>query len=258
MNTRIKTKPEIESIRVSGRMLAMVLQAARGQVSEGMSTKDIALIAAAELQGLGGKPAFLGYQGFPDVICISVNQEVVHGIPTAHKVVRSGDIVSLDFGVTYQGMITDGAISVIVGGPAAARDPRVAKLVRATEASMHAGIGVLRDRIRTGDIGAAVQAVLLNTKLGGPYGIVRDLVGHGVGHELHEDPNIPNYGRPNTGPWLSAGMTIAIEPMATLGSEKVFVAPDGWTINTADGSMAAHFEHTILITEDGAEIITEV
>ena len=255
MNTRVKSTAEIGAMRESGQMLATVLKLLKSAVSAGMSTKDVAQLAASELHALGGKPAFLGYQGFPDVICISLNQEVVHGIPSAKRIIQTGDILSLDFGVDYQGMITDGAISVIVG---TALDKRHAELLRATEASMIAGIGVLRDQIRTGDIGAAVQAVLENPKLGGPYGIVRDLVGHGVGHELHEDPNIPNYGRPNTGPWLSKGMTIAIEPMATLGSDHVYVAPDGWTILTRDGSWAAHFEHTVLITEDGAEIITEI
>lgn len=236
-------------------MLASVLQTLKAQTEAGMSTKDLALIAASELAALGGKPAFLGYQDFPDVICISVNEEVVHGIPKASKIIQAGDIVSLDFGVLYDRMITDAAISVIVGKP---REERHARLVRATEASMHAGIAALHDRVRTGDIGSSVQAVLESPKLGGKYGIVRDLVGHGVGHELHEDPNIPNYGKPNTGPWLDAGMTIAIEPMATLGTERVAMAPDGWTIVTADGSWSAHFEHTILITEDAAEILTEV
>ncbi len=255
MNTKVKTAAELRSMRESGRMLATVLQTVSKQATAGMSTKDLALVAASELQALGGKPAFLGYQGFPDVICISVNEEVVHGIPSASKIIKSGDILSLDFGVNYQGMITDSALSLIVDKP---RERRHTDLVRATEASLHAGIAALHDRVRTGDIGAAVQAVLESAKLGGKYGIVRDLVGHGVGHELHEDPNIPNYGRPNTGPWLSAGMTIAIEPMVTLGTERVYVAPDGWTILTADGSWAAHFEHTVLITPDGAEIITEI
>jgi methionyl aminopeptidase len=255
MNTRIKTTAELAAMRESGRMLATVLQSARKQTVAGMSTKDVALIAAGELKALGGKPAFLGYQGFPDIICISVNEEVVHGIPRADKIIQQGDIVSLDFGVTYKGMITDGAISLIVGKP---REQRHTELVRATEASMHEGIAALHDKVRAGDIGAAVQSVLESPKYGGKYGIVRDLVGHGVGHELHEDPNVPNYGRPNTGPWFSAGMTICIEPMATLGTERVYVAPDGWTIMTADGSWAAHFEHTILITEKGSEILTEL
>lgn len=251
MMTQIKTAKEIEAMRVSGRMLATVLQYLKREVKAGMSTKDLAILAARELERLGGKPAFLGYQGFPDVICISLNEEVVHGIPTASRIIASGDIVGLDFGVVYDGMITDGAISVIVDKP---REQRHLELVRATETSMYEGIAAVHDKVRAGDIGAAVQAVLDK----GKYGIVRDLVGHGVGHELHEDPNVPNYGRPHTGPWFSAGMTIAIEPMATLGGERVYVAPDQWTIVTADKSMAAHFEHTVLITEDGAEILTEV
>jgi methionyl aminopeptidase len=251
MMTKVKTAAEIDAMRESGRMLATVLQYLRGTIQAGMSTKDLAILAARELESLGGKPSFLGYQDFPDVICISVNDEVVHGIPSPTRVIASGDIVGLDFGVTYKGMITDGAISVIVDKP---KEARHQELVRMTESSMYEGIAAVHDRIRTGDIGAAVQSVLNKGKLG----IVRDLVGHGVGHQLHEDPNIPNYGRSHTGPWLSKGMTIAIEPMATLGGERVYVGPDQWTILTADKSLSAHFEHTVLITEDGAEILTEV
>jgi methionyl aminopeptidase len=250
MMTKVKTAAEIESMRESGRMLATVLQYLRAEITVGMSTKDLAILAARELESLGGKPPFLGYQGFPDVICISVNDEVVHGIPSPSRIMESGDIVGLDFGVNYKGMITDSAVSVIVDKP---KDPRHKELVRATEIAMYEGIAAVHDRVRAGDIGSAVQSVLDK----GKFGIVRDLVGHGVGHELHEDPNVPNYGRPNTGPWFDKGMTIAIEPMATLGTDRVYVAPDQWTIKTADGSMAAHFEHTVLITEEGAEILTE-
>jgi methionyl aminopeptidase len=249
MRTRIKTASEIESMREAGRMLATVLQILKSQVAAGVSTKQLADVADRELKVLGGQPSFLGYQGFPDVICISVNNEVVHGIPRADKIIQEGDIVSLDFGVTYRGMITDSALSVIAGTPL---KPAHKDLVTYTERAMLAGIDAVHDQVRTGDIGAAVEAVLNKHK----YGIVRDLVGHGVGHNLHEDPNIPNYGRPNTGPWLEKGMTIAIEPMATLGTDRVHVADDGWTILTQDNSWAAHFEHTILITEDGAEILT--
>ena len=216
-----------------------------------MSTKDLAVIATNELKNLGGQPAFLGYQGFPDVICISINDEVVHGIPRADKIINEGDIVGLDFGVLYQGMITDSAISVITGRP---KQIGHIRLVEDTAQALQAGIAAVHDQVRTGDIGSAVEKSLQHHS----YGIVRDLVGHGVGHDVHEDPNIPNYGRPHTGPWLSAGMTIAIEPMVTLGTEKVTVAQDGWTILTADGSRSAHFEHTVLITEDGAEILTQV
>ena len=251
MQTKVKTATEISAMRESGKMLATVLQALRPRVVPGATTKDLASYAAAELKKLGGEPAFLGYQGFPDVICISVNDEVVHGIPSTDKVLQAGDIVGLDFGVKYRGMITDGAISVIAGKPLKAAH---SKLLQLTERSLAAGIAAVHGNVRTGDIGAAVEAVL---KPAG-YGIVRDLVGHGVGHHLHEDPNIPNYGRPNTGPWLQPGMTIAIEPMATLGTERVYMHDDGWTVATYDGSRAAHFEHSVLITEDGAEILTQV
>lgn len=249
MQTRVKTKSEIAALRESGRMLATVLQALRPQVVSGVTTKELADFAAAELRGMGAEAPFLGYQGFPDVICISVNDEVVHGIPSAAKVLQKGDIVGLDFGVKYRGMITDSAISVFVDKPRSAAEKR---LVAVTEQAMYAGIDTVKDNVRVGDIGSAVESVLQSAKLG----IVRDLVGHGVGHELHESPDIPNYGRPNTGPWLQAGMTIAIEPMATLGGDAVYLADDNWTILTYDGSRSAHFEHTVLITEDGAEILT--
>jgi methionyl aminopeptidase len=251
MITRVKTKSEIAAMRESGRMLATVLELLRKKLQPGMSTKDLAVIAGEELEKLGGKPSFLGYQGFPDVICTSVNNEVVHGIPSPRRIIGDGDIVGLDFGVTVRGMITDSAVSVIAGKP---KTKGHIQLVEDTEAAMYAGIAAVHDGVRTGDIGAAVEKALKHR----PYGIVRDLVGHGVGHELHEDPNIPNYGRRDTGPWLEKGMTIAIEPMVTLGTDRVFIAPDGWTVLTADNKWAAHFEHTILITEDGAEILTEL
>jgi methionyl aminopeptidase len=251
MMTKVKTADEIAAMRESGRMLAAVLDVLKSSIQPGMSTKDLANIAARELEALGGRPAFLGYQGFPDVICISVNDEVVHGIPRTDKIIGNGDIVGLDFGVNYKGMITDSAISVIAGTP---RSQEHAKLLAYTERAMMEGIAAVHNRVRAGDIGAAVETVL--KKQG--YGIVRDLVGHGVGHQLHEDPNVPNYGRPNTGPWFDKGMTIAIEPMATLGSERVTVDRDNWTIRTADGSMSAHFEHSVLILEDGAEILTQL
>lgn len=252
MVTRIKNRQEIAAMRESGRMLATVLAVLKKRLEPGMSTKDLALIAAAELEKLGGSPSFLGYQGFPDVICISVNSEVVHGIPRANKIIEDGDIVGLDFGVTYRNMITDSAISVIAGRP---KTQGHIRLLEDTKQAMETGIAAVHDQVRTGDIGAAIEGYLTKQK-GRRYGIVRDLVGHGVGHNVHEDPNIPNYGRQSTGPWLSKGMTIAIEPMVTLGGERVVTAPDGWTILTSDGSWAAHFEHTVLITKDGAEVLT--
>jgi methionyl aminopeptidase len=236
-------------MRESGRMLATVLTFLRDKTAPEMTTKQLADMAAKELKSLGGSAPFLGYFGFPDVICISINDEVVHGIPSKNKVIQDGDIVSLDFGVKHKGMITDSAISVIAGKPLSSKD---VELIKNTERSMMAGIDAVRDGVRTGDIGAAVEAILSKNH----YGIVRDLVGHGVGDELHEEPNVPNYGRAHTGARLSKDMTIAIEPMATLGTDRVYIADDGWTILTQDGSRAAHFEHTVAITEDGAEIMT--
>jgi methionyl aminopeptidase len=249
MQTKVKTSREIKAMRESGRMLALVLQFLAPKVTAGISTKQLADLAAAELKALGGEASFLGYQGFPDVICISVNEEVVHGIPSKSKIIAEGDIVGLDFGVTYQGMITDSAISVIADKPTRKGD---IDLLKRTEKALEAGISAVHDQVRTGDIGSAIESYLSQY----PYGIVRDLVGHGVGHQVHEDPNIPNYGQPDTGPWLQQGMTIAIEPMVALGTERVHIAPDGWTVLTDDGKRAAHFEHTVLITEAGAEILT--
>ncbi len=250
MYTRVKTDSEIKAMRESGRMLAIVLDVLVRRAAVGMSTKEVASIAAKELKALGGKPAFLGYEGFTDVLCTSVNDAVVHGIPSEHYILEDGDIIGLDFGVNYRGMITDAARSVIVGTAAKADE----RLLEFTLESLDAGIFAVKDSCKTGDIGAAVQAVLDR----GGYGIVRDLVGHGVGHQVHEEPNVPNYGRAGTGHRLEAGMTIAIEPMATRGDWRVKLHRDGWTILTADGSRSAHFEDTILITEDGAEILTRL
>lgn len=249
MFTRVKNPDELKAMRESGRMLAAVLKLLEREASPGMTTKDLAVIAAQELKKLGGEAPFLGYQGYPDVLCVSVNNEVVHGIPSTDKVINEGDIVSLDFGVNYRGMITDSALSVIAGKPLSQKH---VELVKYAEASLMTGIAEVHDGVRTGDIGEAIERELNRHK----YGIVRDLVGHGVGHYIHEDPNIPNYGRHDTGPRLIKNMTIAIEPMATLGTDNVYIAEDGWTVLTQDGSWAAHFEHTVAITDDGAEVLT--
>lgn len=251
MLTKVKTAAEIAAMRESGRMLGTVLQALKKHLQTGMNTKDLDDIARKELKALGGEPTFLGLYGFPQALCVSINDEVVHGIPRADRIIKNGDIVSMDFGVTYQGMITDSAISVIAGD---APGRRVQELVAATEQSLLAGVAILKHGMKVGDLAHAIQEVLAGANLG----IVRDLVGHGVGHELHEDPNIPNFGRKGTGMELKAGMTVAIEPMATLGDYRVYIEPDGWTVRTRDGSLSAHFEHTVLITEEGAEIITSL
>jgi len=246
MYTRVKTPQEVDFMRQSGAMLVAVHDVLRTKVEVGITTNELDRIAVNELKKLGGKPAFLGYQGFPKSLCVSINDEVVHGIPGSYSI-KDGDIVSMDFGVNYMGMITDAARTVIAGKAA----PEDQRLVAATKESLLAGIDAITGSVRVGDIAAAVQSVLDASNLG----IVRELVGHGVGHHLHEDPNIPNYGKSGSGPWLQPGMTIAIEPMANKGDHRIYIDSDGWTVKTRDGSRSAHFEHTILITETGAEIL---
>lgn len=248
MYNQVKTAQEIEAMRSGGKILATILNELKQQVRSGITTKSLADYAAMRLKENGAKPETLGYQGYPDVLCVSVNDEVVHGIPKESLVLKDGDVVSLDFVVRYKGMVTDAAITTIVGKS----DKKIQRLIDTTQRSLMDGIAAIKGVTRVGDIANAVE----NTLSKGGYGIVRDLVGHGVGHEMHEEPNIPNYGRKGSGPLLKPGMTIAIEPMATLGTDRVYMAEDGWTIKTADGSLAAHFEHTILVTEHGCEILT--
>lgn len=249
MTTKVKTVEEIDNIKVSGQMLATVLNVMKLNTGIGAIPKELASMAAKELKALGGQPAFLGYQGFPDVICISLNEEVVHGIP-GNIPVKEGDLISFDFGVSYNGMITDSAITLAIGEVPA----DFQRLVSATQESLTSGIKAVKSGAKTGDIGAAVEKILNRNKLG----IVRDLVGHGVGHNVHEEPNIPNYGEAGTGFTLEAGMTIAIEPMATLGGDDVYVTDDGWTVTTSDKSLSAHFEHTVLVTDSGSQILTSL
>lgn len=246
MYNKVKTAKEITALRYSGKVLSDVLEKIQQALEPGMTGLQINEIANLETKKQGCVPAILGYQGFPYSICISVNDAVVHGIPndTPFKV---GDIVGFDFCVSYQGMITDAARTFIVGDDTANK-----ALLKDTQRSLDAGISAIRDGCRVGDISSAVQSVLDK----GGYGIVRDLVGHGVGHQMHEEPEIPNYGAKGSGPMLKAGMTIAVEPMSTVGDWKVVMDPDGWTIRTRDGSVSAHFEDTILVTDKGAEILT--
>lgn len=250
MYTKIKTQDEIQRMRISGKMLAGVLAVLAKNIESGMTGLDVSSLAKQELKALGGRPAFLGYMGFPDVICISVNEEVVHGIPNNHEF-QTGDLVGLDFGVNYEGMITDSAQTIIVGGKTG--KSKKERLVKVTHEALLAGIDLVSHGVHVGDLGSAIEKKL---KLHN-FGIVRNLVGHGVGHHVHEEPNIPNYGIKGTGDVLKSGMTIAIEPMATLGGEDVFVKKDGWTVATSDGSLSAHFEHTVLVTDDGCEILTD-
>ncbi len=251
MYTRIKTVQEIEDMRKSGKILASVHRKLIKEVVPGINTQYLADIAEKEIKKLGGSPAFLGYGHpipFPSVICISVNDEVVHGIPSKEKMLKNSDIVSLDLGVTYNGMITDAAVSVVCGDG----NPKVQDFLDDTKKSLNIGLRQLKNGCQVGDIGFAIQNYLESKN----YGVVRDLVGHGVGHEVHEDPNIPNFGKKGTGPKLVSGMTLAIEPMATLGGHSVYIKNDGWTVATNDGSLSAHFEHTVLVTDNGFEILT--
>jgi len=248
-----KSASDIEAMRVSGKMLATILQLMRANAVAGITPKELALLAAAELKKLGGTPSFLGYGGgnpFPDVICISVNDQVQHCIPNDVPL-KDGDAVNFDFGVTYKGLITDAGITVCVGGEPT---PEVRRLLNGTEEALMAAIKIIKPGIKVGDISSTIEKVLKRNKLG----IVKELVGHGVGHKLHEEPEIPNYGHAGMGPVLKAGMTIAVEPITTLGKPDIYEEKDGWTLRTWDGSWSAQFEHTILITEKGCEILTKV
>ncbi len=245
-----KTDQQLDTMRECGRMLATIFEGLKKQVVAGMSELEADDWVEREIRALGAEATYKTAEvDFPNAICISTNDDVVHGVPSRY-IWQSGDIVGFDLVITYRDMKTDAAFSMMVG-----QEPTgdIKRLLDATERSLYAGIDAIKGTVRTGDIGAAVQSVLDQAKLG----IVRDLVGHGVGLKMHMPPDIPNYGRPGSGVLLGPGDTVAIEPMATLGSEHVVVdGADGWTIKTADGSLAAHFEHTVLVTEHGAEILT--
>ena len=247
-----KTPEQIAAMKEGGKILGTILRGLKQYVQVGMTGHDVDKWVAAEIKRLGATPTYKEpVPDFPAVICISVNDAVVHGVPTEYAF-EKGDIVGFDLVITYKGMKTDSAFTMIIG-----EDPSGAAkhLLSLTERSLYAGIDAIKgDGTRVGDIGAAVEKVLSDGKLG----IIRELVGHGVGQEMHMGPDVPNYGRKGTGAILKEGDTIAIEPMATLGGERVYLDPeDNWTILTKDGSLAAHFEHTVLITKDGAEILTQ-
>lgn len=235
-------------------MLAEVLRRLSKALAPGQTTGYLGEMAAQELKALGGEPAFLGYQPdrgtrpFPSTICISVNDEIVHGIP-GERVIEHGDLVGLDFGVNFEGMITDGAVTVAAGGVKSGEHKR---LLAATQQALEQGIAQVKAGARVGDISHAIEQRLRRDRLG----VIEELSGHGVGHHVHEDPLILNYGRAGTGARLKAGMSIAIEPMATLGGSEIYLDTDGWTIRTTDGSMGVQFEHTVLVLEDGFEIVT--
>jgi len=246
-----KTEAEIQAMREGGKILATIFEGLKAQVKPGVSELELDSWVEKEIARLGAVATYKTSEvNFPNVVCISTNDQIVHGIPSEY-VLQKGDIVSFDLVITYKGMKTDSAFTMVVGN-----EPNGVQkhLINATERSLYAGIDAIKGPVRIGDIGAAIEKVLNEAKLG----IIRELVGHGVGHEMHEAPEVPNYGRKGTGELLTPGDTIAIEPMATLGGEKIRVDDDTWTISTRDGSMAAHFEHTVLVTKDGVEILTRL
>lgn len=252
--SQLKSKEEIARLGEGGRRLAQVLKAVAKAVKPGVSTAELNALAERLIRELGDLPAFLHYQPrgatwpFPAALCTSINDEIVHGIPSPEQILKDGDIVGLDLGLCHDKLYTDMAITVPVGKV----KPELAKLLEVTEVALAVGIKAVRPGNTTGDIGFAIEQV---AKQHG-FGVVRELSGHGVGHAVHEEPNIPNYGKRGTGTKLKEGMVIAIEPMLTLGSEAVDFLPDGYTSKTADGLPAAHFEKTVAVTATGAQILT--
>jgi methionyl aminopeptidase len=245
----LKSLQEIAKMEVANRIVAEILEEVKELVKPGVETRELDERAEELCRQRQVQPAFKGYRGYPRSICVSVNEEVVHGIPGSRRL-KDGDLVSLDFGVRYDGYYGDAAITVPIGEV----DPRARALMEATEKSLYAGIAQVKVGNHLTDISHAVQTVVE----GAGFGVIRDFVGHGIGRSLHEDPQIPNFGPPGRGPALQVGMTLAIEPMTSLGSWQVRVLKDGWTAVTRDGSCAAHFEHSVALTESGVLILSRL
>jgi methionyl aminopeptidase len=244
----IKSPAEIELMRRAGLVVGETLDLLRASVRAGVSTGELDAIAEDNIRGSGATPSFKGYHGFPGSICASVNEEVVHGIP-GDRVLADGDVISIDCGAIVDGWHGDAATTVAVGEVAA----EVTELMRVTEEAMWRGIAAARLGGRVTDISHAVES---HVRSQGDYGILEDYVGHGIGSQMHQPPNVPNYGRPGRGPKLVRGLALAVEPMVTLGSKDTVVLEDDWTVVTADGSHSAHFEHTFTLTPDGAWVLT--
>lgn len=254
--SKFKTSEEIELLRESGRRLGAILLELKKAIVPGITTLKLDTLAEQLIRDGGDIPSLKNYTPhgartpFPATVCISLNDEIVHGIPSKERIVNEGDLVSLDLCLTHEGMVTDTATTVAIGDVPS----RLQKLLTDTERALYEGIRAVRPGGRVGDIGAAIERV--GNASG--YGIIRELGGHGVGHAVHEDPYIPNFGRKGTGPLLKPGMVFAIEPMFTLGGEATRQLPDGYTIVSKDGSFSAHFEHTVVVTDSGVEVLTQV
>jgi methionyl aminopeptidase len=246
---QIKSQNDIDKIRKASEIVARTLQVLSGHVQAGITTLELDAIAESEIRGAGARPAFKGYRGFPKTLCVSINEQIVHGIPSNRKL-QDGDIVSLDLGAIWDGFYGDAARTFAVG----AISKEATKLVEVTRQSLRIAIDQARPGNRIGDIGYAVQKFVE----GFGYSVVREFVGHGIGRNLHEDPQIPNYGKPGQGPRIKAGMVFAIEPMVCQGGPEVEILKDNWTAITRDRSLAAHFEHTMAITDGGAVVLSEL
>ena len=244
-----KSTSEIEKMRRSGHIVRQVLDAVKEVVTPGVTTMELERVAEARIKDLGAKPAFKGYYDYPCVLCTSINNEIVHGIPSERRVLKVGDIVSIDTGVVLDGYYGDAAITVPVDGLTA----QLEKLLEVTRESLYRGIEAARVGNTVGDVGAAVQKVV---EANG-FSVVREFVGHGIGTKLHEEPQVPNYGTPGSGPKLRDGMVLAIEPMVNVGRSETRVLADNWTAVTKDGTHSAHFEHTVAVTKNGPVILTE-
>lgn len=245
----LKSNEEIQIMRCAGAIVAQVLLKLESHIKPGLTTLELDRIAEEFIRSQGAIPTFVGYQGYPKTLCTSINEEVVHGIP-AERQLKEGDIVGIDCGVTLNGYVADHAHTFLVGKVS----PDKKKLVEATREALEAGMAQIRAGNRVGDIGHAIQTLAEAHH----YGVVREFVGHGVGQKMHEEPQVPNFGKPQTGPRLKLGMVIAVEPMFNLGTHEVRVLQDGWTVVTKDGKPSAHFEHTVALTEDGPLILTQV
>lgn len=243
-----KSAAEIEAMKEAGRVSAKALRIVGEHARPGVTTLELDEIAEEVIRSEGGIPAFKGYGGFPGSICASVNEQIVHGIPSKRTVLAKGDVISIDTGAVVDGWVGDNAWTYAVGGIS----PEKKRLLEVAEKSMWAGIEAARAGNRLGDVGSAIQSVAE----GAGYGVVRDYVGHGIGRDMHEDPNVPNYGRAGSGLLLEVGMVLAIEPMVNLGTHKTRQMPDGWLVCTRDGKPSAHFEKTVAITEDGPVLLT--
>lgn len=246
----LKSKEEVAKITKASRIVAESLEAVRAYLKPGMTTKELDRFVEKQIRERGGTPAFKGYRSYPATLCISVNEEVVHGIPSPDKVIKEGDIVGLDLGAIYDGFYGDSAVTVAVGEV----KPEARRLIQVTEESLYAGIAQACEGSRLSDISHAVQS---HVEQAG-FSVVTDFVGHGIGRALHEEPQIPNFGPPGRGPRLKEGMVLAIEPMVNMGRPAVRVLADRWTAVTADGSLSAHFEHTIAVTKEGPVILSKL